>query len=506
MQSVQDMYEANLAKQQEGLSRTIVKWCIVGGIFGSLFYILMKIVGIMNECEWDKIIIASIVFTINTIVLIIFSKLANGNSDYFKKYFKYIVLTAGSVNYLTLCICIPYQDIWGTIIIMLFISSFYIERKVVLFGVLMNVGIAIFAFIINNNFSEVYLPQLLTRIQMASFGGMSAFIGAIVGKQLLFRSSKNEHDIMNSMKYLEKVMEEISKTSHVLVDSSENITSLSQNLQQATETTATNTATVLDTTVTTCQSVDKSIELLIELANDTKNMKKNTDTAINDSMVLKDIAERGKTSIDDAVQKILSIKESAKHANNSARMLDSKAKQINKIVADIQHIAYQTNLLALNASIEAARAGEYGKGFAVVADKIRLLAAQSQDALENINNALKDIFQHEGKINDLVQGVDDSAKVILESKRYYDNIIQSLINTVDTLSCINAVSEKQLFNSETVSDFVRRVSQMAKQTSQDAEYTSASVEESFAASQELLCAAKALQTLAHNLEKVVKSR
>lgn len=73
--------------------------------------------------------------------------------------------------------------------------------------------------------------------------------------------------------------------------------------------------------------------------------------------------------------------------------MNQNVQNINKIIKVINDIAQQTNLLALNASIEAASAGDAGRGFAVVATEIRKLAEQSKVAT-------KDIAAIIGKIQD----------------------------------------------------------------------------------------------------------
>jgi methyl-accepting chemotaxis protein len=73
------------------------------------------------------------------------------------------------------------------------------------------------------------------------------------------------------------------------------------------------------------------------------------------------------------------------------RSLAEAVSRIGEVARLIGDIAGQTNLLALNATIEAARAGEHGKGFAVVAGEVKVLAAQTAKATEEIGRQVHEI-------------------------------------------------------------------------------------------------------------------
>lgn len=113
----------------------------------------------------------------------------------------------------------------------------------------------------------------------------------------------------------------------------------------------------------------------------------------------------------------------------------NNVKKIQELTEGILSIAAQTNLLALNASIEAARAGEAGRGFAVVADEIRVLADNSHQAANGIQEISTVVI---GAVNKLAE----NAKRMLEFMgsnvlKDYDSfveIMESYQNDVEKLN------------------------------------------------------------------------
>jgi methyl-accepting chemotaxis protein len=93
---------------------------------------------------------------------------------------------------------------------------------------------------------------------------------------------------------------------------------------------------------------------------------------------------------------------------STVRSLSEAVGRIGDVARLIADIASQTNLLALNATIEAARAGEAGRGFAVVASEVKLLAAQTAKATEQIGSQIAAIQAATDEAVGAVHGVGEA--------------------------------------------------------------------------------------------------
>jgi len=104
--------------------------------------------------------------------------------------------------------------------------------------------------------------------------------------------------------------------------------------------------------------------------------------------------------------KAMAIFEDMKNRTAEAIEKSKVVAKINELTDDIRNISSQTNLLALNANIEAARAGDAGRGFAVVATEIGVLANQTFQTVDGINEIVKDV-------NEAVHNMTDCIEVIM---------------------------------------------------------------------------------------------
>ena len=129
--------------------------------------------------------------------------------------------------------------------------------------------------------------------------------------------------------------------------------------------------------------------------------------------------------------------------------LRGAAGNIGKVLDTIKSIAEQTNLLALNAAIEAARAGQHGRGFAVVADQVRVLAANTQTATDEIQGLISSLRQTVDKVE---KGLDEESRSVLACVEESAQAEQSLQAIRDSVAAIRELTEAVAARSRGESD------------------------------------------------------
>jgi len=189
----------------------------------------------------------------------------------------------------------------------------------------------------------------------------------------------------------------------------------------------------------------------------TATVKQNADNARQANQLAasaSQIASDGGEVVDEVVQTMGAINESAR--------------KIVDIISVIDGIAFQTNILALNAAVEAARAGEQGRGFAVVASEVRSLAQRSATAAKEIKEL----------IDTSVEKVDAGSALVGRAGSTMTEVVASVKRVTDIVGEITAASNEQ---STGIEEINRAITQMDQVTQQNA----ALVEQAAAAAQSL---------------------
>lgn len=224
------------------------------------------------------------------------------------------------------------------------------------------------------------------------------------------------------MEQLQTVMQKLRNQSEKMLSSVDNINSrVSTSNEDVTSVSAS-----MEELAASMEEVSATLEQIADNSNGIfEKVKSMADRAENGAELVEQIKDRAqsvrKKTVENktAVNKMLvDIRATLEEAVAESRSVE----RINELTGDILDITSQTNLLALNASIEAARAGDAGKGFAVVADEIRVLADNSRDTANNIQDISHLVTT---AVEKLAQNAEDMLKFIDESiLKDYDGFVE----------------------------------------------------------------------------------
>lgn len=211
--------------------------------------------------------------------------------------------------------------------------------------------------------------------------GINEFVKLLQDNMITMRQSAD--NLQNSMDIvMEKV--DVSNASVTNVSSSANELSASMEEVAATiQEIATNSNNVMNQAMTINESANYGVEVVSDL------QVRVDQTCAN--------VQNNKKSTAKVIDNIQGALEMAVEESKSVV-------KIQELTHGILDIAGKTNLLALNASIEAARAGEAGRGFAVVAEEIRVLADNSQQAANGIQEISELVIN---AVNKLVENANE---------------------------------------------------------------------------------------------------
>ena len=179
-------------------------------------------------------------------------------------------------------------------------------------------------------------------------------------------------------------------------------------------------------------------------------------------------AKQGNTAVRNTIDGMNRIREQAQETSKRIKRLGETSQEIGLIVQLIDDIADRTSILALNASIQAAAAGDAGRGFAVVAEEVERLAVRSTDATKKIAALVKAI---QGETNEAVAAMDRSIQEVVNGSKVANQAGQSLqeiegvsVKLAELIQQITAASKQQATSSEELARSMGDISQITVET------------------------------------------
>ncbi len=238
-----------------------------------------------------------------------------------------------------------------------------------------------------------------------------------------------------------KLKDDFNQTIETLNSTMERVVLVAAGLQRRSTEVARASDNLSNRTESQAATLEEAAAALEELTNSVGSAAAGTKNVESSILLAKEGAENSGHVVQNAIEAMNEIENSASH--------------INQIIGVIDNIAFQTNLLALNAGVEAARAGDAGNGFAVVASEVRALAQQSAESAKEIK----------ALIGNSTEQVDHGVQLVGNAGTALSEIVDQIGEVSRQMS---AITEGTMHQSSSLTEINSGVTQLDRVTQENA--------------------------------------
>ena len=227
------------------------------------------------------------------------------------------------------------------------------------------------------------------RIEEAYWGTIKLGVGCLLLTQLLL-SAAIFFVSRSIVRPLHESLSRLSKTTHVLSDTSNDVSKFSEALSSG-----------VSQQAEVVQETTAAMSEMSSMLSQTSNYAKQSES------VMSAVTQKANNGMD-VMNQMVEAMTSIQQANEQLKQMAEIIQEIGNKTNVINDIVFKTQLLSFNASIEAARAGQHGRGFAVVAEEVGNLAKMSGSAAQEIASLLQD---SEKQVSDIVKSTYDRVAI-----------------------------------------------------------------------------------------------
>ncbi len=255
------------------------------------------------------------------------------------------------------------------------------------------------------------------------------------------------------------------------------------------------------------KDAQKAMENIGRLSSDIEQVTDSINNVQNVIGVSKQVGKSALYTLDDLNHTTSEAVEISGDIHNNIGSLNSKIKEIVKVLELIQNISNQTNLLSLNASIEAARAGAAGKGFVVVATEVGKLAEQSKDATELIAGIIDQIQNETQETVEFVERGNTIYKAqeiaVKKTNKAFEDMTESLEEIVMQILIVDGAVGKISESKDSTISTVEAIAAVAEESAASTEEVMAAGQEQAASSEQVAGVALSLADTVDNLNQAI---